>query len=209
MHKLNVLVYGSNSFVSTLNELKSYFKFNINAAESGSFNDISHNEFDVLLCENVENNLKNIENKFSKINCLKVLATNNVSKESKLFDEIINLPTSIKEINKIIESIVAKKKFSKNSSIKIKDYLLDKNEKKLIKSDKNVILTEKEIQLLELFLKNKKAISKNEILSIVWNYSKDADTHTVETHIYRLRRKISDKFSDENFITNNKEGYSL
>ena len=209
MHKLNVLVYGSNSFVSTLNELKSYFKFNINVAESGSFNDISHNAFDVLLCDNVENNLKNIENKFSKINCLKVLATNNVSKESKLFDEIINLPTSIKEINKIIESIVAKKKFSKNSSIKIKNYLLDKNEKKLIKLDKNVILTEKEIQLLELFLKSKKAISKNEILSIVWNYSKDADTHTVETHIYRLRRKINDKFSDENFIINNKEGYSL
>ena len=76
--------------------------------------------------------------------------------------------------------------------------MLDKNEKKLIKSDKNVILTEKEIQLLELFLQNKKAISKNEILSTVWNYSKDADTHTVKTHIYRLRRKINDTFSDEN-----------
>ena len=87
--------------------------------------------------------------------------------------------------------------------------MLDKNEKKLIKSDKNVILTEKEIQLLELFLQNKKAISKNEILSTVWNYSKDADTHTVETHIYRLRRKINDTFSDENFIINSKEGYSL
>ena len=70
-------------------------------------------------------------------------------------------------------------------------------------------MTEKEVQLLELFLINNKTISKNEILALVWNYSPDADTHTVETHIYRLRKKISDKFSDENFILNNKEGYII
>ena len=85
--------------------------------------------------------------------------------------------------------------------------MLDKNEKKLIKYDSFIILTEKEIQLLELFLESKKPISKNKILSLVWNYSADADTHTVETHIYRLRKKISDKFSNEVFIQNNKEGY--
>ena len=53
-------------------------------------------------------------------------------------------------------------------------------------------------------LSNKKPKTKNEILSLVWNYSSDADTHTVETHIYRLRKKILDKFSDEKFILNNK-----
>ena len=52
-------------------------------------------------------------------------------------------------------------------------------------------------------------MSKDKILSLVWNYSSDADTHTVETHIYRLRKKITDKFTDENFILNNKEGYYL
>ena len=66
---------------------------------------------------------------------------------------------------------------------------MNKNEKKLSKHDKFIILTEKEIQLLELFLKNKTPISKDKILSLVWNYSSDADTHTVETHIYRLRKK--------------------
>jgi len=71
------------------------------------------------------------------------------------------------------------------------------------------ILTEKEIQLLELFLNIKKPISKNKILSSVWNYATDADTHTVETHIYRLRKKIFDKFVDEKFILNNKDGYYL
>ena len=70
-------------------------------------------------------------------------------------------------------------------------------------------MTEKEIQLIELFLNSEKPISKKNILSFVWNYSSDADTHTVETHIYRLRKKINDKFSDENFIVNTKDGYSL
>ena len=72
-----------------------------------------------------------------------------------------------------------------------------------------MILTEKEIQLLDLFLGNNKPISKDNILSAVWKYSSDTDTHTVETHIYRLRKKISEKFMDEEFILNNKDGYYL
>ena len=86
---------------------------------------------------------------------------------------------------------------------------MDKNEKKLINNKKYILLTEKEIQLLELFLSYKKPISKDMILNQVWKYSDDADTHTVETHIYRLRKKIKSKFSDENFILNNKDGYLL
>ena len=77
---------------------------------------------------------------------------------------------------------------------------MDKNEKKLSKENNSLFLTEKEIQLIELLLNSKKPISKDNILSSVWNYSTNADTHTVETHIYRLRKKISKKFMDENFI---------
>jgi DNA-binding response OmpR family regulator len=87
--------------------------------------------------------------------------------------------------------------------------VLDKNEKKLIKNNDFIILTEKEVQLLELFISNSKPISKKEKILSVWNYSKDADTHTVETHIYRLRKKISDKFLDTSLITNDKNGYYL
>ena len=124
-------------------------------------------------------------------------------------DAFLDLPASLREINLIIENTSAKKKFSENSSIEIKSYFLDKNEKKLSKLENFVILTEKEVLLLELFLKNKKPISKNYILSSVWNYSPDADTHTVETHIYRLRKKITDKFMDDDFILSNKNGYYL
>ena len=98
----------------------------------------------------------------------------------------------------------------KNSrSIKIKNYILDKYEKKLILNKKHVLLTEKEIQLLELFLSDKAPVSKEIILSKVWQYSNDADTHTVETHIYRLRKKINTQFGDKNFILNDKKGYSV
>ena len=81
--------------------------------------------------------------------------------------------------------------------------------KKLSKKNSSIVLTEKEIQLIELLLNNSKPISKDKILSTVWNYSTDADTHTVETHIYRLRKKISDNFMDDKFIFNKKDGYHL
>ena len=121
----------------------------------------------------------------------------------------MELPLTLKEINSFVEDITVKKVFSENSSIKIKNYFLNKNEKKLSKENTEIVLTEREIQLLELLLKINKPISKDKILSSVWNYASDADTHTVETHIYRLRKKINDKFFDNNFIINTKNGYSL
>ena len=201
MHQLNVLILGPSSFISTLNELKPFLKFN------PLFNDLS-NEHDIILFH--KDALKDTDQKLFIDNSksIKICA----SKKKELInncDTNLELPINLKEINVIIENIAAKSKFSKNSSIEIKNYLLNKNEKKLSKFDKFVILTEKEIQLLELFLSKKKPISKDYILSNVWNYSADADTHTVETHIYRLRKKINEKFMDEKFILNNKEGYYL
>ena len=146
---------------------------------------------------------------FKKSNKIKILAYNSDKVKFDLFTDKIFLPTKFEEINQIIENSVVKKNFSKNSSIKIKDYILDKNEKKLLRDNNYILLTEKEIQLLELFLSYNKPISKNKILDEVWKYSEDADTHTVETHIYRLRKKIKSKFSDEDFILNNKSGYLL
>ena len=144
-----------------------------------------------------------------KNKCLKILAINRDPKLSNDYDHVLKLPTTIQEVNNLIEISVAKNEFAKNSSVSIKNYILDKNEKKLIKNNKAIILTEKEIKLLEVLLRKKKAVSKNDILNLVWQYSPDSDTHTVETHIYRLRKKISKKFLDEKFLLNNKKGYYL
>ena len=86
---------------------------------------------------------------------------------------------------------------------------MDKNEKKLKKNESFIIITEKEIQLLELLFNRKKPLKKSLILEKVWKYSPDADTHTVETHIYRLRKKIINKFKDDKFIINTKDGYLI
>ena len=165
-------------------------------------------KYDVLFLHKQILEDRESSDKIKNINLTKVLATESIE-NNKFNYNILKLPASINEINSIIEVSAAKKIFNQNSSIEINDFLLNKNEKKLIKDNKFLILTEKEIQLLELFLKNKKPISKKKILSLVWNYSEDADTHTVETHIYRLRKKINDKFSDTNFILNDKDGYYL
>ena len=165
-------------------------------------------DFDVILFHEEALNDKKDKKIISNSSCLKIYASKNKNLSNN-FDAFLELPSSLKEINFSVENVAAKKAFSKNSSIEIKKYFLNKNEKKLRKNDSEIILTEKEIQLLELFLNNKKPISKDKILSSVWNYSSDADTHTVETHIYRLRKKINDKFFDENFIINSKDGYSL
>ena len=205
MHKLNILIYGSDSFKSTLNELKPHLKFNI-TTNIQKLSDITFENFDGLIIK------ENIDDKFQKVLAntknFKIFASSEDVK-TKSFDYILKLPTTVKDLNNLVESGAARKEFSKNSSIKIKSYLLDKNEKKLLKDKNFIILTEKEIQLLELFLIKKKPIAKNEILSLVWRYASDADTHTVETHIYRLRKKINKEFSDVNFIQNNKLGYFL
>ena len=205
MHKLKILVFGPESFISTLTELKHYFNFNLTSIK----NDILQNNVDVLICHKDKLEDNEAMNLIKKYNCLKILASNKDIKNLKTFNFILKLPTSIIEINNLVESSIAKEKFVKNSSIYIKSYSIDKNEKKLFKNDNFIVLTEKEIALLELFLSTKEPIPKEKILLQVWKYASDADTHTVETHIYRLRKKINDSFGDDNFILNNKQGYYI
>jgi hypothetical protein len=201
MHQLNVLILGSNCFTSTLIELKPFLKFN-------PYLNSSLAKYDIIMFN--EDALKNDNNKaiINKTKSLKIFVHNKIDRTSN-YDSFLQVPTTVSEINSIVENVFAKKTFNENSSILIKNYTLNKNEKKLIKDKSFIILTEKEIQLLELLFKQKKSISKSRILSTVWSYSPEVDTHTVETHIYRLRKKINDKFSDENFISNNKNGYYL
>ena len=201
MHNLNVLVLGSTTFFLTLNELKTFLKFNPIPENTKEKPNITLFHADILQNEKQKNLLNNS-------NIIKICASKKKDR-SDSYDAFLELPTTLKEINAAVENIAVKKAFSKNSSIKVKNYSLNKNEKKLSNSENFIVLTEKEVQLIELFLSNKKPISKNNILSSVWNYSSDADTHTVETHIYRLRKKISDEFLDENFILTNKDGYYL
>ena len=208
MHKINVLTIGSKNFNTSLEELKDYLSFKLTTSNN-TLETKSLDKYDVLLIhEDYLNDRASMEF-LENCNKIKILIYSSNKSSSISFTDELLLPSSVKEINDIVEDSIVKKKFTKNSTIQIKDYILDKNEKKLIKNGTFILLTEKEIQLLELLLINNEALSKNKILEIVWRYATDADTHTVETHIYRLRKKILDKFSDENFIINNKTGYLI
>ena len=102
-----------------------------------------------------------------------------------------------------------KYEFSKNSLVKIKGYTLDKNQRILKKGNTSLKITEKETHFIDMLNSQSKSLSKEYILKIIWSYSSDTDTHTVETHIYRLRQKIKECFNDNNFIINTPKGYSL
>ena len=208
MHKLNVLILGPINFVSTINELKTYLKFNFYS--QNDLNEEISEKLNIVLfhCECLKE--PEIRKIIDTHNCIKIIALDKKQRVAeRLYEGFLSLPTTVSDFNSLIEKSMIKKEFSDNSSIKVKKYILDKNEKKLFKIDKFIILTEKEVQLIEIFLNNKKPISKDQILKFVWNYSSNADTHTVETHIYRLRKKINDKFSDNDFILNDKKGYYI
>ena len=102
-----------------------------------------------------------------------------------------------------------KNEFQKNSLIKIKDYTLNKNERILKRGDKILKITEKEIDFICNLKNSKSPLSKKYILEKIWFYSPGTETHTIETHIYRLRKKVNKIFEDQNFIKNTKLGYSL
>ncbi len=208
MHTINVLTFGSINFNTSLEELKDDLNFKLTFSDKEISEQVLMNH-DILMFHQDGFKGDSFEKILKDSKKIKILVSYNSKKKKDQFNEVISLPVKISDLNQIVENAVMKKNFIKNSSILIKQYKLDKNEKKLIKDKNYILLTEKEVQLLELFLDSKKPISKNIILKEVWKYSTSADTHTVETHIYRLRKKIKAKFEDENFILNNKDGYLL
>ena len=202
-----ILAFGNKEFNDSLTEVKEYLRFNLETTDNLK-NSKSIESYEGFIIH--EDALK--ENKYKDIiknqNLNKLILLK--SKKVKGFENIekLNLPTSVSQINKVILNNVIKKEFKINSSLKINDYKLDKNLRRLIKDELYLELTEKEIELVELLRKNS-FTKKKEILSTIWKYSKEADTHTVETHIYRLRKKINEIFKDKSFIKSEKKGYTI
>ena len=116
------------------------------------------------------------------------------------------------EIEKLIEKIniqLIKQKYNFQSNFNINNYTLDLNSRIITREQNELKLTEREIDILLFLNENKKPQNVNALQSKVWGYSSELETHTVETHIYRLRKKIKEKFIDDNFIKSHKDGYSI
>ena len=184
----NVFIINYNSLYEILDEIKDNLSFKITKFK---------NEEDFQ-----KNNNLDIKN------CLiiseikpKVLANN---KNILNFD---SLPLSLEKLLELINIKLIKLKFNHQSKIIIKDYELNLNSKFFSKGNLNLKLTEKEIEIILYLNKNKNNVA--DLQKNIWGYSSNIETHTVETHIYRLRKKISNLFKDENFILSGKSGYFI
>ena len=208
--KTNLLIFGTKNFNNSLSEIKEDLGFSLTYFDINKFSDTFVNDAAAIIVENQiceDSAILNIINKIINKPIL-LLENKNLSTSCK-FNNKTYLPVNFIELKSKITNLITAYKFNKNSLIAIKNFILDKNEKKLKKNNVFTMITEREVQLIELLFNEKKPLSKNIILKKLWKYADDADTHTVETHIYRLRKKILDKFKDENFIVNSKSGYTI
>ena len=186
MSGFNIVVYNNLPLYSLLNELNFFFNIKLN------------------LHINEKNNLiKFIEKNPNTL----VLSSEKLA--NQINSLIINKPTKIGVLIENINIILSKSKFKNQSKFIISNYYLDINSRFLFKNEEKLKLTEKEVDLI-LYLKNSKTEkSSQDLQKDIWRHVAEVETHTVETHIYRLRKKISDKFEDNNFIIYNKNGYKI
>ena len=122
-----------------------------------------------------------------------------------LEDMPINILKLIEKIN--IEFL--KLQFNSQSEVKVNNYTIDLNSREMLIKNTKLKLTEKEINTITYLSKSNKPVSINELQVKVWSYQSDIETHTVETHIYRLRKKILNTFNDNNFTISKKNGYQI
>ena len=185
MSKKVLFVYNSIKLFEILSEIRENLNFEINHIDQESHQKTNFKEYDnsIIVTTKFSEKLKN---------CL----------------VIDNLPLNIYDLIEKINLSFLRNKFNNQSKIEIGRYILDLNSRKISFDRNSLNLTEKECDLL-LFLKTNKKVSLKEIQKNVWNYGIDLETHTVETHIYRIRKKILKNFNDDYFIGYDKKGYFL
>jgi len=204
-----LLIFGSKNFNNSINEVKEYLNFSLSFFDIATKSYSMDSSISAIIVDSQVLDLVNFS-EINKIHNKPIILLETLANKTKFnFSDKISLPASLTDLTDKITKIVTAFKFSNNSTLIINKYILDKNEKKLIKENNYVSITEKEVQLIELLFNEKKPLTKNYILKKIWNYSDNADTHTVETHIYRLRKKIYNKFKDEKFILNLDKGYII
>ena len=190
----NVFIINFNSLYEILDEIKENLSFKIIKIEN-------EEDFEKKL------DLDRLDHLVISKTDHKLLLNNNIT--DKIFLDLNDLPLSFKKLLELINIKLIKLKFNQQSKIMIKGYELNLNSKFFFKGNLKLKLTEKEIEII-LYLNDKKI--KHDVADLqknIWDYSTDMETHTVETHIYRLRKKISDLFKDEKFILSHKNGYFI
>ena len=186
MNIQNLIIYKSNSLYHVLREIDQELNFNIIEIQNEN---LLHNEI-----KNLKNHLIITEKKLQNIDNQYVLE---------------KIPIKVIQFIEKLNIKFLRMQFSNKSEIIINNYLIDLNTRELSLKDKKLKLTEKEISIILYLFNKKNPISIKELQVNVWQYQPDIETHTVETHIYRLRKKIAKTLNDENFIISKKNGYKI
>jgi len=174
------------SLYHILKELSVDLNFNISFVDSeNSLNDEVKNHNNYLIISNKK--YLNVNNQF-------------------ILDKI---PISIFKLVEKINIEFLKIQFSSQSEVRINNYTIDLNSREMLANKIKLKLTEKEINTITYLSKSDNPVSIDELQEKVWSYQSDIETHTVETHIYRLRKKILNTFNDKDFIISEKNGYQI
>ena len=198
MVKHNINIIDFETLYNILEEIKINLSFEI-------YNYKNEDEF----LNDLNNNNKDITNSIIVLNS----QSKNLINHSKIdLRKILNLTDLPIEINKLVEKInvlLIKQRYNFQSKINIKNYILDLNSRNITINDNSLKLTEREIDIILFLYDHKKPQKVNVLQNKIWRYSSELETHTVETHIYRLRKKIKDTFKDDNFILSHDDGYLI
>ncbi len=196
MNKQKIYTVNSSSLYNILSEIKDFLNFNIEFIDSRN---ISKKDLDKK--KDFESSLFLILDK-EKLNNEKYFNPNNVIYLS-------NLPISLFKLIEKINVFSLKFKYQSQSRIIVKNYNIDINARKIVKNNNELKLTEREIELILFLYRSESPQNVVSLQTGIWKQKKELETHTVETHIYRLRKKINEKFKDNNFIKSNELGYFI
>ena len=193
MNKQSIIIYDFEILFIILKEIKENLKFEIfNFKKDNEISKLDNSTYGTYLI--VVKSLSNFINK---------------DIEKKKLYLIENLPIKIDKLIEKINIQLLKQKYNYQSEIRINKYKLNLNSREISLNKKLIKLTEKEIDIILFLNENKKPINIDILQKEVWGYGSELETHTVETHIYRLRKKLKDKFNDEEFILSLKKGYQI
>ena len=211
MQKFNLLVVKNKILFNVLNEVKFFYNYEVFYSDNVNYSEKKIKN-SILLLFYEDFSFKSIsEIALTKPAIILVKSSDKIldnELNQKKNIEFLSLPISIESFISKIKIYFLKKISLEKSIIDIKDYILDTNKREIKRNDLTLKLTEREINFI-IYLNNLKApCSIKEILFKVWNYSYNVETHTIETHIHRLRKKFINKFQDK-FIQNNKKGYYI
>lgn len=154
------------------------------------------------------NNEKSLKDRIKNFKNYLIISDKNYLNMSNLFI-LENIPIDIFKLVEKLNILFLKLQFSNQNEIKIDKYFINLNSREMSINNVSVKLTEKEIDIIIYLSKSNKPVCINELQKKVWSYNFDLETHTVETHVYRLRKKILSSFNDSEFITSNKNGYKI